>query len=100
MLNVPSSDTAMPRTDPDDEASLRVLHHFFERRLADGARPDRPRPCTQERCEDLVSHLVEQTIARAALRRAVQRPLAPDGGTVGPWKETLRAAALTALRGR
>lgn len=90
----------MPRTDPDDEASLRVLRHFFERRLADDEGPDGPRPCALERCKDLVPHLVERTIARAALRRAVRRPLAPDGGAVGSWKEALRAAALTALRGR
>lgn len=88
----------MSRPDPDDHASLRVLRHFFERRLADGGEePDGARPCTQEQCEDLVPHLVERTIARAALRRAVQRPLAPGGGAVGSWKQTLRAAALTAL---
>lgn len=99
--HVPRTDTAMSRTDPDDHASLRVLRHFFERRLADdGEGPDGPRPCTLKRCEDLVPHLVERTIARAALRRAVRRPLASDGGAVGSWKETLRAAALTALRGR
>lgn len=91
----------MSRTDPDDRASRRVLHHFFEQRLTDGEGGDGARPCTQERCGDLVAHLVERTIARAALRRAVRRPLAPDGEQpVASWKETLRATALTALRGR
>jgi hypothetical protein len=89
----------MSNTDPNGRV-VRVLRHFFERRLADDQTPDGARPCTPERCEYVVPHLVERTIARAALRRAVRRPLAPGGRAAGSWKETLRAAALTALRGR
>jgi hypothetical protein len=90
----------MSRLDPQDPASLRVLRHFFERQLDRGEATEGPRPCTQERCGHLVAHLVERTIARAALRRAVRRPLGADVPPAGAWKETLRAAALTALRRR
>jgi hypothetical protein len=89
----------MSRLDPQDPASLRVLRHFFERQLNRGDTTEGPCPSAQERCEYLVAHLVERTIARAALRRAVRRPLGADA-PAGAWKETLRAAALTALRRR
>jgi hypothetical protein len=82
----------------DDRVPLRVLRHFFERRLGDETGPDDRRPCTKGRCEYLIPHLVERTIARAALRRAVRRPLGADAPPAGSWKETLRAAALTELR--
>jgi hypothetical protein len=84
------------RTDrPHDPSVLRTLRRFFERRLPfsdEGGGPT---------LRHVVSHLMERTLARAALRAATldnaPSGTAPPDGATG-WKHHLMVAALTELR--
>jgi len=77
---------------PHDPAVLRTLRRFFERRLTpswdDTGRTLRP----------LVSHLMERTVARAALRAAATNEDSAPQKAPADWKHHLMVAALTELR--
>ena len=77
------------------------LRDFFEQELGASNQGRRFGTEVQVSTEHLVSHLVEQTVHRAALDAATHRQesSAAPGGTAGvSWKHVLMVAALTELR--
>lgn len=77
---------------PHDPTVLRTLRRFFERRLSCLGEKDRAAASQHH----VVSHLMEQTVARAALRAAIRTDDAAPTST--DWKHHLMVAALTELR--
>lgn len=82
----------MPEHVPDSVHSTRLLRRFFAQRVESAATPSN----TPGEEAQVVRHLSERALARAALRMAVHTP-SSDSGTASDWKASLMAAALTEL---
>jgi hypothetical protein len=100
MLSSPPEDCfrSVPSEFPDQSNIVRALRRFFERRITSLSGDTLPAPYENVSSAHLAQFLVERTLARAALERAVLSSSAdaPESGADRALR--LKVAALTVLR--
>ena len=80
-------------------SAISPLRTFFEQELVESSESSARLPDDLAiSTEHIVSHLVEQTVGRAALDAATHRPTSEDPAASVSWKDCLMVAALTELR--
>lgn len=86
-------------TNPNPSSIVRALRRFFERRISALSGEALPAPYENVSPAHLAQSLVEQTLARAALERAVRSTSTTDDSeSVADRALRLKIAALTVLR--